>query len=86
MIRPPSRAEILAALQDTNYNRLASRVDEATTAYRLAFEEEARRRGGLDMIELPAPTGEIEAIALEIFLHEMRKQSPPVAITIKGDR
>jgi hypothetical protein len=82
---PPSRAEILAALQDKNYNPLASRVAEAMTAYRLAFEDEARRRGSLELIELPAPTDEVEAFALELFLVETRAQMPNTTIKIKGD-
>jgi hypothetical protein len=85
MTLPPSRAEILAALQDTDYNPLASRVAEAMTAYRLAFQEDARRRGSLELIELPAPTDEVEAFALELFLVQSRKEMPRVVIKIKGD-
>jgi hypothetical protein len=85
MTARPSRAEILAALQDKNYNPLASRVAEAMTAYRLAFEYEARRRGSLELIELLAPTDGVEAFALEIFLLEIRAQMPNTAIKIKGD-
>ena len=84
MTLPPSRAEILAALQDKNYNPLASRVAEAMTAYRLAFEDEAYRRGSLELIELPVPTDEIEAFALEIFLLQIRKEMSNTAIKIKG--
>ena len=85
MTLPPSRVEIVAALHDTNYNPLASRVAEAMTAYRLAFEDEARRRGSLELIELPAPTDEVEAFALEIFLVQIWKEMPKTAIKIKGD-
>jgi hypothetical protein len=85
MTVPPSRAEILAALQDKNYNPLASRVAEAMTAYRLAFEEEARRRGGLEFIQLPAPTNEVEAFTLDMFRREIRAKMPSVVIKIKGD-
>jgi hypothetical protein len=71
MTLPPSRAEILAALQDPQHNDLASRVAEAMTAYSRAFEDEANRRGSLENIRLPAPTDEVEAVALEIFLGEI---------------
>jgi hypothetical protein len=86
MNRPPSRAQILAALQDTNYNPLASRVSEATTAYRRAFDDEARRRGGLDMIELPAPTDEIDTVALEIFLQEIPRQTRQTRARVRSIR
>jgi hypothetical protein len=85
MTLPPSRAEILAALQDPQHNDIASRVAEAMTAYGRAFEDEANRRGSLETIRLPAPTGEVEAVALEIFLGEIRAQMPDTVIKIKGD-
>ena len=86
MTLPPSRAEILAALQDPQHNVIASRVADAMAAYCRAFEDEANRRGSLENIRLPAPTGEIEAVALEMFLGEIRAQMPDVSIKIKGDR
>jgi hypothetical protein len=85
MTLPPSRAEILAALQDTDYNPLAFCVAEAMTAYRLAFQEDARSRGSFKTIWLPAPTGAVESVALEIFLHEIQTLMPKTAIRIKGD-
>jgi hypothetical protein len=85
MSLPPSRAEILAALQDPQHNDLASRVADAIAAYDRALEEEANRRFYPENIRLPAPTGEIEAVALEFFLGEIRKQMPNVPIKIKGD-
>jgi hypothetical protein len=39
----------------------------------------------LENIRLPAPTDEIEAVALEIFLGEIRAQMPETTIKIKGD-
>ncbi len=77
----PSRAEILAALQDPQPSPLASAVFDAITVYARAFDKEAHR----EIIRLPAPTGEVEAVALEIFLDEMRAHTPNAAITIKGD-
>jgi hypothetical protein len=85
MTLPPSRVEIVAALHDTNYNPLASRVAEAITAYAFAFQADAWRRGSLELIELPAPTDEVEAFALEIFLVQIWKEMPKTAIKIKGD-
>jgi hypothetical protein len=85
MTVPPSRAEILAALQDPQRNDIASRVAEAITAYTRAFEDAANRRGSLENIRLPAPTDEVEAVALEMFLGEMRARMPNVPIKIKGD-
>jgi len=85
MTLPPTRAEILAALQDTRHNVLAARVAEAMTAYRLAFQADARRCDSLELIELPAPTDEVEAFALEIFLVQIQKEMPSVVIKIKSD-
>jgi hypothetical protein len=85
MTVPPTRAQILAALQDSAENPLAARVAGAVAAYGRAFEEEAHRRGGLEFIRLPAPTDEVEAVALELFLDEIRAQMPSVRIKIKGD-
>jgi hypothetical protein len=85
MTLPPSRAEILAALQDQQHNDIASRVAEAMAAYGRAFEDDANRRDSLENIRLPAPTDEIEAVALEIFLGEIRAQMPDTVIKIKGD-
>jgi hypothetical protein len=75
----------LAALQDTNYNPLASRLAEALTAYGFAFREDARQRGSLEFIQLPTPTDEVEAVALEIVLDQIRAEIPRVTIKIKGD-
>jgi hypothetical protein len=55
------------------------------TAYRLAFQEDARSRGSFKTIWLPAPTGAVESVALEIFLHEIQTLMPKTAIRIKGD-
>jgi hypothetical protein len=85
MTLPPSRAEILAALQDPQLNILASRVAVAMAAYGRALEEEARRRGSLEFIELPAPIDEVEAVALEIVRYVMREKKPKTTIKIKGD-
>jgi hypothetical protein len=85
MTVPPSRAEILAALQDPQHNDLASRVANALTAYGRAFEGQANRRGSLETIRLPAPTDEVEAVALEMFLGEIRGKIPNTVIKIKGD-
>jgi hypothetical protein len=75
----------LAALADPQQNDLASRVAAAMTAYSRAFEDAANRHGSLENIRLPAPTDEIESVALEVFLGEIRAQMPDVPITIKGD-
>jgi hypothetical protein len=78
---PPSRAEILAALHDATPSALGSRLMDAVTAYCRAFDKEAH----CEIIRLPAPTDEVEAVALELFLDEMRAHTPSAAITIKGD-
>ena len=85
MTIPPIRTQIIAALQDPKANAIADRVAEAVTAYGRALEEEANRRGSLDNIRLPAPTNEIESVALELFMDEIRTSMPGVAIKIKGD-
>jgi hypothetical protein len=81
MTVPPSRAEILAALQDPTPSALGSRIAKAITAYARAFDDEALR----EIIRLPTPTDEVEAVALELFLDEMRAHAPNTAIKIKGD-
>jgi len=86
MTLPPSRAEILAALQDPKPNALAERVAVALDKCASAFARDAEQRGGFERITLPAPADEVESVALELFMQQLRAQLPPDAkITIRGD-
>jgi hypothetical protein len=80
-----SRAQILDAVRHADFNPLACRVARAVADYELAFAGEARRCGSFDYIRLPAPTDEIESVALDIFLTQMRRQMAGVVFKIKGD-
>jgi hypothetical protein len=66
----PSRSQILDAVQNADFNPLACRVARAVADYELAFEGEAHRCGSFDYVQLPAPTNEIEAVALAIALSQ----------------
>jgi hypothetical protein len=85
MTLPPSRAEILAALQDPNPHPLADRVADALDALARSFSDEAARGGSLEHIRLPAPTNEVEGVALELFMQQVREEMPHANITIRGD-
>jgi hypothetical protein len=79
----PLRSQILDAVQHADFNPLACRVARAVADYELAFEDEAHRCGSFDYIRLPAPTDEIEAVALDLFLYEVHAHLPRTEIRIK---
>jgi hypothetical protein len=85
MNKQPSRAEIIAALNDPNPNPLADSIADAIAKYSRAFADEATRRGGLKHIRLPAPTTEVEAVAFELFVEQIKAEIPSASIKIKGD-
>jgi hypothetical protein len=80
----PTRGQILASVRRADFNPVACRVARALADYELAFDAEARRRGSFDYIRLAAPTDEIEAVALDLFLDEEHALSPRTEIKIKG--
>jgi hypothetical protein len=78
------RSQILDSVQHADFNPLACRVARAVADYELAFEDEAHRCGSFDYIRLPAPTDEIEAVALDLFLYEVHAHLPRTEIRIKA--
>ncbi len=70
----PTRAELLAALDDPNpENPITTAIAAVITSYGNALAEQVSRAGGWpNPLVLPTPQTEIEAFALELFTEEIR--------------
>jgi hypothetical protein len=70
----PTRAELLAALDDPNSgNPLATAIAAVITSYGNALADQANRAGAFpNPLVLPTPQTELEAFALELFTEEIR--------------
>ena len=70
----PTRAELLAALDDPNAdNPLAAAIAAAITSYGNALAGQVTRAGAFhNPLVLPMPQSELEAFALELFAEEIR--------------
>jgi len=70
----PTRAELLAALDDPNPdNPLAVAIGNVLASYAIELNQQADRAGASpNPLVLPTPQTEIEAFALELFTEEMR--------------
>jgi hypothetical protein len=81
----PTRAEILAAMNDPDpANPLAAAIGAAIMAFGDALNAQVERAGAIpDPVVLPAPTTEIEAFALELFVQEL--SGTGIRVKIQGD-
>ena len=70
----PTRAELLAALDDPNPgNQLAVAISETLAGYAKQLADQADRAGAWpNPVVLSAPATELEAFALELFTEEIR--------------
>jgi hypothetical protein len=70
----PTRAELLAALDDPNPgNPLAVAIAETLAGYAKQLADQAKRAGAWpNPVVLPAPATELEVFALELFTEEIR--------------
>lgn len=82
---PPSRAELIAALDDPNPdNPLATAIAAVIASYANELNQQASRAGAIPKpVILPMPQTEIEAFALELFSEEIRGMG--IHITLKTD-
>jgi hypothetical protein len=79
----PNRADLIAALNSSDAeDPLARRLSDALNAYSLALQRQTAT-GWPSTINLPAPTNEIEAFALELFVSTCTEQG--LMVKIKGD-
>jgi hypothetical protein len=86
MTVPPSPAEILAALADSNSNAITDRIAAAVTRYSAMLWHEVGRRGGWpEILRLPKPRDEIESLAFELFRAQLRESVPAMCVEIKDD-
>lgn len=74
MSHTPSRAELLAALEDSDpKNPLARAIADAISDYSTALEKQTSKTGRFSgTIVFRTPATEIEAFALELFTEEIR--------------
>lgn len=80
---PPTRAELLAALEDHNVdNPLAVAISAVIASYANELNQQASRAGAIpNPVILPMPQTELEAFALELFSEEIR--SVGIQISLK---
>ena len=83
---PPTRAELLAALEDHNIdNPLAVAISAVIASYANALNQQASRASAIpNPVVLPMPQTELEAFALELFTEEIR--SLGIRIILKTDK
>lgn len=83
---PPSRAELIAALDDPNPdNPLATAIAAVIASYANELNQQASRAGVMpNLVILPMPQTELEAFALELFTEEIR--SLGIRIKLKTDK
>jgi hypothetical protein len=81
----PTRAEMLVAMNAPDpANPLAAAIGAAIMAFGDALNTQVERAGAIpDPVVLPAPTTEIEAFALELFVQEL--SGTGIRVKIKGD-
>jgi hypothetical protein len=81
----PTRAELVAALADPDpANPLAAAIGAAIMAFGDALNTQVERAGAIpDPFLLPAPTTEVEAFALDVFVREL--SGTGTRVKIKGD-
>jgi hypothetical protein len=81
----PTRADMLAALADPDpANPLAAAIGAAIMAFGDALNTQVERAGAIpDAVILPAPSTEIEAFALELFIREL--SGTGIRVKIKCD-
>jgi hypothetical protein len=78
----PTREEIIKALEDPAPNPLAEAVAAAIARYSAEFAEGVSRHGGFaKAIRLTAPAYEIERVAFDLFVQELKTNAPRVNIT-----
>jgi len=80
----PSRAELQAALNDTNpANPLAVAIADALTNYQTMLNEQATRAGAWpNPFNVPMPRTVVDAFALELFTTMLADVGVRVAITV----
>lgn len=83
---PPTRAELLAALEDHNVdNPLAVAIAAIIASYANELNQQASRAGAIpNPVILPMPQTELEAFALELFTEEIR--SVGIQIILKTNK
>lgn len=83
---PPTRAELLAALEDHNPdNPLAVAIGAVIASYANELNQQTSRAGAIPYpVILPMPQTELEAFALELFSEEIRSMG--IHITLKTDK
>jgi hypothetical protein len=81
----PTRADMLAALADPDpANPLAAAIGAAIMAFGDALNTQVERAGAIpDAVILPAPSTEIEAFALDLFVQEL--SGTGIRVKIKCD-
>jgi hypothetical protein len=78
----PTRKEIIEALENPAPNPLAEAVAAAIARYSAEFAEGVTRNDGFARaIRLPAPACEIERVAFDLFVQELKESAPGVKIT-----